>query len=222
MVLCIHLNHKSDLTLPSLIDNYHASVTYSTLSCISWQRLLFCVQGINLGEGASGSVTKHALDGVAYAVKRVDPRDDFELVQCYLEAQILIALRLPCLIPLNSIGFELNEDLEGGLSVYLVMDFAKGGDLQQYLYREIEHPQYSCTPKQRLSKLVLLRVWREFFGAVKYLHEKGKCVSIHSSSFGKCTQSRVAISCASVKRASVSMHIYTCLHSLAIWVRNLA
>lgn len=56
-----------------------------------------------------------------------------------------------------------------------VMDYAHGGDLQQYLYTEetsTKSSEYKCVSKPRLGHLVLLRVWREFFSGLKYLHEK--------------------------------------------------
>jgi len=130
---------------------------------------------MQLGSGAFGSVTKRDLAGIAYAVKEIvldkdSPAFTFDLLQSFLEAQVLLALRSPCLIPLNSLTWSIGPR---SLTIYMVMDYAHGGNLRHYLYDEVlDGIKYACIPKPRLDNLVLLRVWREFFSGLKYLHEK--------------------------------------------------
>eukprot|EP00040_Diaphanoeca_grandis_P033786 m.207716 g.207716 ORF g.207716 m.207716 type:complete len:2204 (-) comp32991_c0_seq1:55-6666(-) len=160
-----------------------------------------------LGQGASGSVRKIFIDGIPYAVKQVTPKIYPDLVQLYLEAQIMISLRDPRIAPFKFISFEKQiepsspsspgsniainiEDADESAvaatdengdcfntTFFLVMGFAAGGSLERYLYSETglgsKHDPYASTPKTRLPNNVLLRIWKEIFGAIKYLHEHG-------------------------------------------------
>jgi hypothetical protein len=95
-----------------------------------------------------------------------------ELVKCYFEAQVLIALRDSTLMQLRCLAFDLEEDDQPGATaewgttgtlllsrLFLVMDFAQGGDLRQ-----------ASLSQEALPKLVLLRIWRELFTGLKYVN----------------------------------------------------
>lgn len=148
---CIMLQHKligktswvrTTYTLTTRLDDcYHATYRYA-------------VKEIDL---------THLIDSQSSEIYRL------ELVKCFLEAQVLIALRDSTLMQLRCLAFDLHEDDRSGAQsewgvtgttllkrLYLVMDFAKGGDLRQYTFSQ-----------QQLPQLVLLRVWRELFTGLK-------------------------------------------------------
>ena len=51
-----------------------------------------------------------------------DPGFAWNLVQSFLEAQVLLALRSPCLIPINSLTW---KDTPSSLTMFLVMEFGE-------------------------------------------------------------------------------------------------
>ena len=134
---------------PVLIDCtsvhlFHKSPTRS----LKYLKDKFAEDGEDLGSGASGSVKRVMIGGVPHAGKQIIPRDYPEMIQVFLEAQIMIKNRDSCIAPFKFISFESKEKPEntefestpGEMRVdatfYLVMGYADGGDLGRYLYSE--------------------------------------------------------------------------------------
>ena len=88
------------------------------------------------------------IGGVPHAGKQIIPRDYPEMIQVFLEAQIMIKNRDSCIAPFKFISFESKEkpkndefesapgEMRVDATFYLVMGYADGGDLGRYLYSE--------------------------------------------------------------------------------------
>ena len=111
-----------------------------------------------LGEGRFGKVVLAEDEAVQqYAIKcirksRIENERDFQRIR--RETKILASLRHPNLV-------KLYEVLETEKAIYIVMEYASGGDLYQKII---------SAPHQRLPLDVSLRLFRQMMDALQYCH----------------------------------------------------
>eukprot|EP00041_Stephanoeca_diplocostata_P029723 m.885112 g.885112 ORF g.885112 m.885112 type:complete len:2139 (-) comp23616_c0_seq3:40-6456(-) len=141
-----------------------------------------------IGAGAFGAVFKATLRGTPVAIKRVDmplefgdagSRDPADVIQFFMEVLVLLKLRHAHILHLTGVSFPSETDPSKLCEFYLVTEYLSGGNLGNLLRKKI--PSNSMTTKEeelveyreRLPSNVLLRLWREFFSGLTYLHLNG-------------------------------------------------
>ena len=130
-----------------------------------------------VGKGAFGEVFKLRHEGTDRAIKQVkipltlDDKPDFEeVLKVFTEAMVLVKIggRHPGLLNINYICFDGKAEPGDIREFYLVTEFLNGGHLASLLRRK--DGENGFVPLPRLPTGRLLRIWKELFSGLKYLH----------------------------------------------------
>lgn len=114
----------------------------------------------DLGEGTFGNVKlgKHLSSGMLVAVKILEKKriiDKADVDRVIREIKILKSIRHPHII-------KLYEIIETKARIFLIMEYACGGELFDYIVR-----------KDRLSEKEACRFYKQIISGIEFLHSKG-------------------------------------------------
>ncbi|XP_078679023.1 NUAK family SNF1-like kinase 1 [Branchiostoma floridae x Branchiostoma belcheri] len=114
----------------------------------------------NLGQGTYGKVklAEEKKKGKKVAIKTIRKdkvRDSQDMARIRREIEIMMSLKHPHIV-------EILEVFENKEKIVLVMEFASGGELYDYI-----------SERQRLTETEARRIFRQIVSAVNYCHKKG-------------------------------------------------